>query len=153
MTDPIAAITGIAALGKVVAEIASSSDAAKRNALLIEFQQALIQTQGITASEQIKNLSLSARNHELEREILRLKDWGAEREKYELKEVATGVFARVEKGFVGKLESAHKFCAICFEKNIKSPLQMQRVEVGRQLSLSCHPCKSTVVFRHYVDQT
>jgi hypothetical protein len=152
MTDPISAIAGLTALAKTVVDIASSNDAAQRNALLIEFQKALIQTQGITAAEQIKNASLASRNQELEQEIVRLKDWSAEREKYELKEVAPGLFARVERGYVGRLQSAHKFCATCFEQSIKSPLQQQPVDIGRKLSLSCYRCKSETVFRHYVDQ-
>lgn len=153
MTDPISAISGLTALAKTVVDIASSNDAAQRNALLIEFQKALIQTQGITASEQIKNASLAARNHELEQEIARLKDWSAEREKYELKEVATGIFARVENGTVGPLKSAQKFCANCFEQREKRILQFQHVEAGRKKSLVCAHCKSTVVFHSYVDET
>lgn len=153
MTDPISAITGLSALAKTVFDIASSNDAAQRNALLIEFQKALIQTQGITASEQIKNASLVSRNQELEQEVVRLKDWSAESEKCALKEVARGLFARIDRSYVGQLQSAHKFCATCFEQGIKSPLQQQSVPEGRQLSLSCYRCKSTIVFRHYVDQT
>lgn len=152
MADPLTLLAGIATLGKTVAEIAASNDAAQRNTLLIEFQKALIQNQALIASEQIKNATLVSRAQELEQEISRLKDWAGEREKYELKEIAAGVFARVEKGFVGKLQSAPKFCANCFEENTKSPLQLQHVPVGRQLSLSCGPCKSTIVFRYFVDQ-
>lgn len=153
MTDPISAIAGLSALAKTVVDIASSNDAAQRNALLIEFQKALIQTQGITAAEQVKNASLASRNQELEQEIVRLKDWSAEREKYELREMARGLFARVDRGYVGELQSAHKFCATCFEQGIKSPLQQESVPEGRRLSLSCFRCKSRVVFNHYVDQT
>lgn len=153
MIDPTSAIAGLSALAKTVADIASSNDAAQRNALLIEFQKALIQTQGITASEQRKNASLAARNQELEQEIVRLKDWAAERDKYELKEVATGIFARVEKSYVGPLKSAQKFCANCFEQREKRILQFQNVEVGRKKSLVCGHCKSTVVFHSYADET
>lgn len=154
MTDPIVtAIAGLGALAKAAVDIAASNDSAQRNALLIEFQKALIQTQGITASEQIKNASLVSRNHELEQEIVRLKDWSAEREKYELKEVAPGFFARIERGYMGKLQSAQKFCATCFEQSIKSPLQQEAVPEGRRLSLNCFRCKSKIVFHHYADQT
>jgi hypothetical protein len=151
--DPLSAISGLAALAKTVGDIANSNDSAQRNALLIEFQKALIQTQGITASEQVKNASLVARIQDLEHEIARLRDWGAERERYELKEVAAGLFARIDRGYEGNFQSAHKYCATCFEQGIKSPLQQQPIEIGRKLSLSCYRCNSTTVFRHYIDQT
>ncbi|MEQ1532934.1 MAG: hypothetical protein HOO97_02025 [Sideroxydans sp.] len=148
--DPMSAITGLSTLAKAAIDIASSNDAAQRNALLIEFQKALIQTQGFTASEQIKNASLVSRNQELEQEIVRLKNWETERGKYELKEIARGVFARIDKGYVGQLQSAHKFCATCFEKGIKSPLQQQSAEM-RQIGLHCFSCKSHIIFRIYSD--
>jgi hypothetical protein len=151
--DPISAFAGITSLAKTVSEIASSNDAAQRNTLLIEFQKALIQTQGIAASEQIKNASLVSRNQELEQEIVRLKDWSAEGDRYELKEVAAGLFVRIDRGYVGKFQSAHKFCATCFEQGIKSPLQQQPIEIGRKLSLSCFRCNSTTVFRYYIEPT
>ena len=152
MTDPITIFTGLANLGKVALEMASTADAAKRNALLIEFQQMLIESNTLTASEQSRNAALLARNRELEAEIVQLKDWSAEREKYKLTEVAAGVFAQVEKGYMGNLQSAHKFCATCFNHGIKTPLQLGRITEGRQLSLTCAPCKSTVIFRHFIER-
>jgi hypothetical protein len=148
--DPMSVITGLSTLAKTAIDIASSNDAAQRNALLIEFQKVLIQSQSMIASEQIKNASLIARHQELEQEIVRLKHWEAEREKYELKEVARGVFARVDKGYVGQLQSAHKYCATCFEKGIKSPLQQQSAEM-RQVGLHCFTCKSQIIIRNYAD--
>lgn len=147
MTDPLsaffAALPGLASAG---AAIASSSDATQRNAQLIEFQKVVIQLQANAASIQVQNASLLRDKVELENEIARLRDWALEKEKYELKEIARGLFVRIDKSFADKLQSAQKFCATCFEKNIKSPLQQQNVEVGRQLSLSCFNCKATIVF-------
>ena len=155
MTDPNTLVVGLARLGKVVAEIAGSSDAAKRNALLIEFQQALIKTQGITASEQIKNASLVARNQELEQEILRLKDWAAERANYTLQQIFTGIFAYIKNDNMEQLETAHKFCSHCFdERNCKSILQLQVINPGRRKTLVCHGRKSSLELLHnaFVDQ-
>ncbi len=153
MTDPLTLFSGIASLGKTVAEIAASNDATQRNALLIEFQKALIQSQSLISTEQAKNATLASRNQELEQEIVKFKNWAAESNKYELKEVSSGIFARVEKANVTPLKSAHKFCATCFERQKKTVLQFQAVEVGRKRSLVCHVCKYAVEFRNYTDET
>lgn len=55
MTDPLSALlAAIPGLAKAGADIASASDAAKRNAQLIEFQQALIQVNTTAASIQVQ---------------------------------------------------------------------------------------------------
>jgi hypothetical protein len=151
--EPISAvISGIANIATAVTSLVSETDAAKRNAQLIEFQQALIQVQTSAYVAQVYNSSFLAHNQELEKEIVSLKDWSAEKQNYEILEVASGIFAYVARNNVQPLQSAHKFCTNCFDKGIKTILQQQRVEVGRQLSLTCNPCKQTLVFRHYSDQ-
>lgn len=152
-TDPLLLLSGIATLGKTVADIAASNDATQRNALLIEFQKVLIQNQTLIASEQIKNASLVSRNQELEQEIVRLKDWGTEKALYERREVAPGVFAQIEKGFVGDMQSAHKLCCNCFNKAIPSTLQSNEIvdpKIGRMVKLVCSNGCPPIVFRHYI---
>lgn len=151
--EPISAvITGIANIATAVTSLTSETDMAKRNAQLIEFQQALIQVQTSAYAAQVNNSSLLAHNLELEKEILSLKDWSAEKQNYKVLEIATGIFAYVAKDNVQPFQSAHKFCTTCFDKGTKTFLQQQRVEPARQLSLVCTPCKSSFVFRHYSDQ-
>lgn len=152
MTEPTTALAGLATLARTVADIASASDAAKRNTLLIEFQQALIQTQGITATEQVRNASLVARNQELEAECARLRDWSTEKAQYKTTEVSEGIFVLVHQSSTLQLKRAEKYCANCFGKQQKSLLQFQSVEVGRKRSLVCGTCKTTLVFNSYLDE-
>ena len=119
-------------------------------AAVSEVNVKLLQANDVALASQEKQSKLAAKVDELEKECVRLKDWSQEKERYELKELAAGVFARIEKGFVGDLQSAHKFCANCFEQNSKGPLQQEKVQIGRRLSLTCHRCKSTVIFDHYL---
>jgi hypothetical protein len=120
-------------------------------AAVSEVNTKLMQANAVALSSQEKQSTLTAKVHELEQEVMSLKNWDSEKQKYELKEIARGVFARTEHGYVGALQSAHKFCATCFEKNIKSPLQQENVTELRQLSLTCHTCKAKIIFRHYSD--
>ena len=118
-----------------------------------EVNAKLMGANGVALAAQEKQSALVARVQELEREVTRLKDWKAEAETYEVREVASGVFAYLPRGHAGKFQPAHKLCANCFNQGTKSLLQQQRVEVERQLSLVCHKCKANVIFRHYIEQT
>ncbi len=118
-----------------------------------EVNEKLMGANAVALAAQEKQSALSARVKELESEVTRLRDWSAEAERYETREVAVGVFAYLSKSETGKFQSAHKLCANCFNQGTKSLLQQQKVEVGRQLSLVCHRCKANIVFSYYVEQT
>lgn len=154
MAEPLsallAAIPGIAQAGSAIANAANEKE---RNAQLIEFQRVIIQLQTNIAAVQIQNASLLSDKAELEKQIISLKQWEEESQKYELREVSTGIFARVEKGSVIPLKSAQKFCANCFEQREKRILQFQHVEVGRKKSLVCSHCKSSFVFYSFADES
>ena len=122
-------------------------------AAVAEVNTKLMQANAVALASQEKQSALATKVQELEKECMRLKDWGQEKERYELKEIASGLFARIEKGFVGSLQSAHKLCANCFEQNSKAILQQQNIDVGRKLSLTCHRCKAVVIFPCYADRS
>ncbi len=127
-------------------------DASQLNAKVVEFQHAMIEANSHVISVQQEYLSLTTRVHELEKENVRLKDWSAEKQRYTVREVAHGVFACLEKDFVGNLESAQKLCYNCFDQGIKSLLQQSReVITGRGISivLTCPRCKSKTPFDCY----
>lgn len=138
---------------KVAYQIAAGINALKnevdRNQAVSRILEALIQVQSEALSLQENQLQLGKTIQELEKERDRLKDWQIEKSRYELMEIARGVFARVEKGSVGNWQSTQKFCATCFEQNKKAPLQQEDAQ-GRRVALLCHLCKSTIVFNSYL---
>lgn len=138
LSSLLSAANGLANYNEIVAAVS-------------EVNTKLMQANSVALSSQEKQSTLAAKVHKLEQEIKCLTNWETEKQKYELREIARGVFARTEQGYMGEFQSAHKFCATCFEKHIKSPLQQENVTEGRQLSLSCHTCKSKIVFRNYSD--
>jgi hypothetical protein len=148
MPEPSTIVTGLAAIGKLAADIAAANDTTKRNALLIEFQKALIEAQSTTFSEQLKNASLANRNQELEAECARLREQVAALGQFDLVEISHGLFARVGSGSTEPLKSAHKYCATCFDNGRKSVLQLQLGEM-RKRGLYCANCKTTLwLFRN-----
>ncbi|MES2384051.1 MAG: hypothetical protein V4593_05850 [Pseudomonadota bacterium] len=136
----VKAANGLANYGEIVEKVA-------------EVNAKLMQANSVALASQEKQSSLVSQVHDLQSEIRVLRDWSAEAQNYELREVAAGVFACLAKGFNGQLQSAQKLCVNCFNQGNKSLLQQQHVEVGRQLSLVCHRCKADVIFRHYLQQS
>jgi len=121
-------------------------------AAVSEVNTKLMQANAVALASQERQSALSSKVDELENECVRLKDWSAEKEKYERRQVAPGVFARVEKSYVGDNEAAHKLCCNCFDKTIQSTLQSNQIsdpKLGHMVKLACSNGCPPVVFRHY----
>lgn len=144
-------VTMVFAAGKAIAD---AVDATKRNALLIDFQQATISAFGQLAALQMENARLQSEKLAAEQECMRLKDWSADKVGYSTRQVADGVFAEVKNDHSGDLQAAHKLCTNCFSKSVKSLLQ-QSVEMpargGRGLSLSCPNGCPKLNFHYYLE--
>jgi hypothetical protein len=91
-------------------------DAVRRNAAVIDLQETIL------AAQQAQS-SLIEKVRELEKEVTDLKAWGAEKEKYELKNVGQGSFAYVRKKDAQPSEPSHWLCAQCYQNSKKSILQ------------------------------
>jgi hypothetical protein len=91
-------------------------DAVRRNAAVIDLQQTIL------AAQQEQSV-LIEKVRELEKEVTELKAWGAEKEKYELKNVGRGAFAYVRKKDAQPSEPSHWLCAQCYQNSKKSILQ------------------------------
>ncbi len=66
---------------------------------------------------------LTSKIDKLEKETVRLKDWSAEKNQYEIRQISTGVFAYLAKKHMGEAKNAHKLYCNCFDKTIKATLQ------------------------------
>jgi hypothetical protein len=80
---------------------------------------------------------------ELEKEVVRLKAWGAEKERYQFAEVGTGAFAYTLKPTMANGEPFHMLCANCHA--ICSPGHT-RIAKGRRVH-RCNRCKSEYELR------
>jgi hypothetical protein len=125
-------------------------DAAKLNDKIVEFQQAMIEANSHVIAAQQEYFSMARDVQKLKDDNKRLKDWSAEKTKYQLREIGEGVFVYMENDTVGTFESAHKFCCNCFDQEIKSLLQQSR-EPSRRVGLNCIRCKAKLVFDCYKD--
>ena len=88
-------------------------------------------------------LALLSEKSELEAELLKIKDWAHEKQRYQLhKTESGGLLYRIKPEMQGA-EPAHDICANCYENGIKSLLQAAPHVSGHKM-LSCHRCNSLV---------
>lgn len=110
------------------------------NGAIIEIQRHVVEAQ--------QGLSASLRTIEdLEKEILRLKDWSAEKQSYELADTGQGSLAYKLKEGLELPQPSHWICPQCYEDGKKSILKHETLPVGRTQTLVCHRCGFDVVTR------
>jgi hypothetical protein len=91
-------------------------DAARRNAAVIELQEKILTAQQAQSA-------LVERIGDLEREVNLLKDWEADKKRYELTEIAPGIVALSIKEAMRGSEPFHRICADCAANGRKCYLQ------------------------------
>ncbi|MFH1812625.1 MAG: hypothetical protein ABIF28_00490 [Pseudomonadota bacterium] len=124
MTDPFSALlAAIPGLAKAGADIAAASDEAKRNAQLIEFQHVIIQLQSSIASIQIQNASLLREKEQLEKQLMQLENWAAERDRYTMVTVFETATVFSLKESMSNGEPPHYICPKCYQHGQKMILQ------------------------------
>ena len=108
------------------------------NGALIDIQRYVVEAQqGLSAS--------LTKIDELEKEIVRLEDWSANKERYELADTGQGSLAYRLKEGVEPPEPSHWICPQCYEDGKKSILKQEMLPVGRADTLVCHRCGFDVV--------
>jgi hypothetical protein len=98
-------------------------DFTKLNETVIELQRVIMAAQSDALAAQSDQFSLLDRIRSLEGEIDSLKAWDAEKERYQLTEVAPRVFAYVLKVDASGSEPPHWICPACYQQSKKSILQ------------------------------
>jgi hypothetical protein len=139
--------TAIAALKSVAELIKLIGD----NKVNIAVREKAFELKPIILSLQDENLSLQADKRELlqkkeklEQQIARLTQWEADAARYELKEIATGVFAYAIKPESDTSEPGHWLCPNCYQSRQKSILQRGAIDIGGTV-YTCLKCKAEIV--------
>ena len=102
--------------------------------------------QGLFSAQQEQSVA-AERIAKLEQEIVRLKDWSAEKQRYESAEAGNGTIAyRLKSGMEGS-EPAHWLCPQRFLEGKPSILQPEKYQAGTTVLHRCNVCKSALVTR------
>jgi hypothetical protein len=113
------------------------------NGVKIELQGLILDAQqGLFAAQEAQSTD-ARRIAELEQEVMRLKDWSADRERYELQNFRGGSVVYSQKVSIDNRQAPHWLCASCFDHGEKSYLQKQG-EIGPDRIYGCGICKSKV---------
>ena len=125
----IAAIAGTISALKGVSDIAKAMvglrDAEAIRSKVIELNNQILAAQQSAFTAREESAALVARIGELEKEVVRLKDWEADKKRYQLTNIGRGVVALSLKESISNGEPAHYICADCAAHGKKSYLQPQ----------------------------
>lgn len=100
-----------------------------------------LSTQGVVLAAQ-KHSTLSDRIRELEKEILELKSWEREADRYQLTELSPGLFTYYLKPGREQGEPIHHLCTNCFAQREKSILQIRTSSSHRRYE--CPRCQQVL---------
>jgi len=120
----------------------------------VKFRDAVIKLQAQILSAQQGALTAQAREAQMVEEIRRLKAhvaeieaWAAQKERYELKELRSGVFVYALKPGMEGGEPPHQICQICYQRGKRSILHADE-QHNEVYHLTCHGCGTQLQIRH-----
>lgn len=138
-------ITGLGAV-KTAFDIAKTikdmDNTTVRNAAVIDLQNEILTAQAAQAA-------LISQIGELKKELGRFETWETEKQRYILEELPPGIFAYRLKPGMENGEPAHKICANCYNKNVKSLLHNLGTSNGLT-NWRCHSCGFDERSGHFV---
>jgi hypothetical protein len=108
-------------------------DATRRNAAVIELQEKILAAQSAQSS-------LLEHVSQLEKEVTKLKDWEADKKRYQLADIGNGVVALALKPAMSNGEPMHYLCADCAAKGQKSHLQ-PHIRGQQYTEYKCNGCR------------
>lgn len=135
-------VQSIRLLWDIVQANKSLTDYNKLVAAVSEVNADLISAQAAAIASQKNELTLTQRVRELEQEVMALKNWEREAERYLLTEIAGGTYAYRLKPGMENGEPPYSLCTHCFGNPKKEPLQAGP-RVGNMNTLRCVGCNAT----------
>lgn len=123
-------------------------DQAKIAMAIQDISSRLLETQGAALKLSEEKAALQQRVADLEQRIRTAEQWDSQAEQYELRQIASGVFARAAKGDVTAYGQMVKYCDRCFGNRKLSVLQ-QHGPTRPMMTLRCNECMSDLSFVRY----
>ncbi len=141
----MSAIAGTVSALKGAADILKTMiglhDAKAMDSKIIELNAMILDAQRSAFTANDERASLIEQISALEKEVVRLKDWTAEKEEYEFSEVSLRVYAYVPKPGMERAKKPHMLCANCYDQGQRGVLQStHEVRRGRRVH-RCSRCK------------
>ena len=120
-----AGLGSLKAAKDIVQGLSAAKTEAAVNGVKIDLQGLILDAQqGLFAAQEAQSAD-ARRIADLEREIIRLRDWSTERQRYQLVDAWRGAVAYMPRSGMEDGEPAHWLCANCFNQGRKSFLQFK----------------------------
>ena len=141
MAEVYGGLAGLKVAFDLVKGLKDINDATIRNATLMELQGRILEAQQ-EQSTLLQHLT------ELKDELKGLRDWEAEKQRYQLKELPPGILVYALKEQFMAEEPSHSLCPTCYQKGKKSLLHSN--EPGNGIHrLTCYECKTQLRVGHF----
>ncbi|MDR1281313.1 MAG: hypothetical protein LBK99_10900 [Opitutaceae bacterium] len=122
-------------LTKTIRDIAKNAEI---NQVVIDLQATILELQSQVMAMQSKMQETTQVKEEIEKKLVAYENWEQEAQRYELKEIASGIFVYALRPEHQGNTPAHWLCPCCFMKSKKSILYKQAVN---RRSYHCNECK------------
>ena len=123
------AMSALKAAGDIRKLMIASHDASVIRRQAIELQAQIFAAQSNALAAQSDQFTLLESVRKLEEQIADLEAWETEKQRYELKKVASGAFAYSLKPDASGSEPRHWICTTCYQNRKKSILQEHVVNI------------------------
>ncbi|WP_049249292.1 hypothetical protein [Neisseria elongata] len=138
------AFTGLKEAGTLLKGFSQLKTDAEVAQKTIELNQIIAAVQNDLFEAQTAYSAAVGRINELEKELMAIKDWSTEQQRYQLYELAPGSFVYRLKVEMAHGEPIHDICPQCYEQSIKSILQFNGYE-GAFHKYSCSCCQTMIL--------
>lgn len=139
------AVDGLKAARDIAKTAMGLRDATLFQDKVIELTDTIIAAQSSALDAQADQLTMAKRIEDLERQMIEMEKWDAEKERYDLNEVIPGIYAFALKEAERGSTPAHYMCANCFNEGHLAILQKETRMPYHTKFLNCHRCGLEVV--------
>ena len=137
-----AAVTGLQTARDIAKTAIGLRDAALVQEKVSELTGIILSAQSNALDAQAEQSVMLDTIRSLKEQLAEMEKWGADKERYELKEIAPGQFAYSVTEAARGSEPPHKLCANCYNHNQKSSLQTEMRSPGHHEVTFCPNCGS-----------
>ena len=149
LTELGGALGALQTASNIVKTFAGLRSDTERSAKLVELNNQIMAAQTGAIQANAAQAKLIDRVGNLEKELIRHETWTAEKQRYELKEIALGSFAYALKKEAQGSEPMHFICQTCYENGKKRILQIHHKHHGhaplsQRSNYICPECKAEI---------
>ena len=143
ITEIVAAVSSLKTAINLVKDMKQTVDNVKLKETISPLFDTIIDLQSHILSINTEYQTILEDRNRIRQEIVDLKNWENEKEKYKLFEPGKGVFVYIPKDFQQSGEPEYYLCANCFQnKNIKSMLQKKGIAGFERFKHYCPSCQN-----------